>query len=83
MLLEAEKYFSQNKQAGKAYLKLDIKNNLLWNFSPQQSATKHKEAWRSINHWQKERKCIAFINQTEQGKNECTAVQIAQDRSSF
>lgn len=76
-LLETKEYFSQNKQAGKAYLKLDIKNNLLWNLFPQQSATKNKESWRSINHWQKDRKYIAFINQMEQGKNEGTALQIA------
>lgn len=43
---------------------------------PQQSATKNKGVLRSINHWQKERKYIAFINQMEQGKNEWTSLQI-------
>lgn len=33
-LLETEMYFSQNKYAGKAYLNLDIINNLQWSLSP-------------------------------------------------
>lgn len=47
-LWDTEKHFSQSRQAGKAFLKLDIETNLLWNLSPSNLPPKTKKCREAL-----------------------------------